>query len=200
MVGWEYDKGLRIIREFAKWSQAPIINMEDNIYHPCQGMADVMSLQELFGRDLRGRKPAVSWTFSPSTKKLIAPHHDFVYAASFFGPKIVFAHPPERMIDPEIETEIKSNLEANGGSYQVVDNMEDACEDADVVYAKNYVSLDLLHPVVSEPNHEEMAKLFAEHKDWIADEKRMKLAKPQAKYMHCLPCERGFEVSDAVLD
>jgi len=199
-VGWEYDKSLRIIKEFAKWADVPVINMEDNIYHPCQGMADVMSLQELYGRDLRGRKLAVSWTFSPSIKKPIAPHHDFMYAASYFGPDIVFAHPPEMRIDPEIEAAIKANVEMNGGSYTVVDNMEDACEKADVVYAKNYVCLDLLPPVTKEPKHDEMTKLFGKYKGWIADEKRMNLAKPDARYMHCLPCERGFEVTNEVLD
>jgi N-acetylornithine carbamoyltransferase len=199
-VGWEYDKGLRIIKEFAKWSEVPIINMEDNIYHPCQGMADIMTLRELYGRELTGRKIAVSWTYSPSTKKPIAPHHDFMYSASFYGPDIVFAHPPELRIDPEIEAAIKANVEANGGSYSVVDNMEDACENADILYAKNHVCLDLLPPVTAEPKHDEMAKLFSKYKDWIADEKRMNLAKADARYMHCLPCERGHEVADAVLD
>ena len=200
VVGWEYDKGLRIIQEFAKWADIPVINMEDNIYHPCQGMADVMTLWELFGKDLRGHKLGVSWTYSPSTKKPIAPHHDFMYAASFLGPDIVFAHPPEMRIDPEIEAAVKANGEANGGSYTVVDKMEDACENADVIYAKNYVCLDLLPPVVPEPRHDEMAKLFEKYKGWIADEKRMKLGKPDVKYMHCLPCERGYEVTDEVMD
>jgi N-acetylornithine carbamoyltransferase len=199
-VAWEYDKSLKIIREFAKWSQKPVINMEDNIYHPCQGMADVMTLQELYGKDLKGRKLAVSWTYSPSVKKPIAPHHDFMYAASYFGADIVFSHPPEMRIDPDIEQAIKANVEANGGSYNVVDNMEAACENADVVYAKNYVALDLLPPVQKEPQHDEMAKLFSKYKGWIADKKRMDLAKPGAHYMHCLPCERGFEVTDEVLD
>lgn len=199
-VGWEYDKSLRIIREFAKWSEKPIINMEDNIYHPCQGMADVMTLRELFGRDLRGRKIGVSWTYSPSVKKPIAPHHDFMYSASFYGPDIVFAHPPEMRIDPEIEAAIKANIEANGGSYAVVDNMEAAAEKADILYAKNYVCLDLLPPVTKEPQHDEMAKLFLKYKGWIADKRRMEMAKTDARYMHCLPCERGFEVADEVLD
>jgi len=199
-VGWEYDKGLQVIREFARWSEIPVINMEDNIYHPCQGMADVMTLWELFGRDLRGRTIGVSWTYSPSTKKPIAPHHDFMYAASFFGPNLVFAHPPEMRIDPEIEQAIRANAEANGGSYRVSDTMEDAAEQADVLYAKNYVALDLLPPVVPEPRHDEMARLFSKYKGWIADEKRMRLAKPDARYMHCLPCERGFEVTNEVLD
>ena len=199
-VNWQYDKSLRIIKEFAKWSKVPVINMEDNIYHPCQGMADVMTLRELFGRDLGGRKLAVSWTYSPSTKKPIAPHHDFMYSASLFGPDIVFAHPPELRIDPEIEAAIKANAEASGGSYTVVDNMEDACEGADIVYAKNYVCLDLLPPTQPEPKQDEMAKLFLQYKGWCADAKRMKLAKPSAQYMHCLPCERGYEVTDEVLD
>jgi N-acetylornithine carbamoyltransferase len=200
VVGWEYNRGLRILQEFAKWAEVPVINMEDNIYHPCQGMADAMTLRELFGRDLQGRKLAVSWAYSPSTKKPIAPHHDFMYAASFFGPDIVFARPNEMRIDPDIENAIKANVEATGGSYMVVNNMEDACENADVVYAKNYVCLDLLPPVVQEPQHGEMAKLFSKYRDWIADKKRMNMAKAPARYMHCLPCERGYEVTDEVLD
>jgi len=200
VVDWEFEKGFRIIEEFAKWSKVPVINMEDNIYHPCQGMADAMALWELFGKDLSGRKIGVSWTYGSSPKKPIAPHHDFMYVASLFGADVVFARPPEMRIDPQIEAGIKANMEASGGSYQVVDNMEDACENADVVYAKNYVCLDLLPPVTSEPQKDEMMKLFGNYTDWIADEKRMNLAKPTAQYMHCLPCERGAEVSDAVLD
>jgi N-acetylornithine carbamoyltransferase len=199
-VGWEYDKSLKIINEFAKWSKKPVINMEDNKYHPCQGMADVMTLRELYGRDLRGRKLGVTWTWASSANKPIAPHHDFMYASSFFGADIVFARPPEMRIDPEVEAQIKANIELNGGSYTVVDNMEDACENADVVYGKNYVCLDLLPPVTSTPQKDEMVKVFNKYKGWIVDEKRMNLAKPSAQYMHCLPCERGAEVSDAVLD
>ena len=200
VVGWEYDKGFRIIQEFSKWSQVPVINMEDNIYHPCQGLADAMALWEQFGKNLNGRKIGVSWTWGSSPKKPIAPHHDFMYVASLFGADVTFARPPEMRIDPEIEAQIKANAETSGGSFQVVDNMEDACEDADIVYAKNYVCLDLLPPVTSEPQPDEMVKLFSKYKGWIADEKRMNMAKPTAQYMHCLPCERGAEVSDAVLD
>jgi len=200
VVGWEYDKSFRIIEEFAKWSKVPVINMEDNIYHPCQGMADAMALWELFGKNLNGRKVGVTWTYGSSPKKPIAPHHDFMYVASLFGADIVFARPAEMRIDPEIEAQIKTNVEISGGSYQAAENMEEACENADVVYAKNYVCLDLLPPVTVEPQKDEMTKLFNKYKGWIADEKRMDLAKPTAQYMHCLPCERGAEVADAVLD
>ncbi len=199
-VDWDYDKSLKIIQEFAKYAEVPVINMEDNKYHPNQGMADAMTLWEHLGRDLRGRKLAVSWAYSPSTKKPIAPHHDFMYAASYFGPNIVFAHPPELRIDPDVRDAIIANVEQNGGTFAEVDSMEDACESADVVYAKNYVCLDMLPPFSAEPRHEDMAKLFDKYRGWIADEERMRLAKDSAFYMHCLPCERGYEVSDAVLD
>ncbi len=200
VVDWEYDKGYRIIREFAKGAHVPVINMEDNIYHPCQGLADAMALWEMFGKNLNGRKIGVSWTYGSSPKKPIAPHHDFLYVASLFGADIVFSRPPEMRIDPEIEKQVKANAEAYGGSYQVSDTMEDACEDADILYAKNYVCLDLLPPVTDKIQKDEMMSLFNKYKDWIADEKRMNLAKPESQYMHCLPCERGAEVSDDVLD
>jgi N-acetylornithine carbamoyltransferase len=199
-VAWEYDKGYRFMREWARWSDTPLINMEDNVYHPCQGMSDVMTLRERFGRDFRGRKVAVSWTNSPVTGAPPAPTHDFMYAASFFGPDIVFAHPPELRIDPEIETAIKANVEANGGSYSVVDEMDAAFVDADVVMAKNYVALDLLPPVTTKPQQPEMLELFAKYKDWITDERRMGLAKPDAGYMHPMACHRNIEVTDGVLD
>jgi N-acetylornithine carbamoyltransferase len=200
VVGWEYDKGFRIIKEFAKGSQKPVINMEDNIYHPCQGMADAMALWEMFGKNLNGRKIGVAWTYGSSPKKPIAPHHDFLYVASLFGADIVFSRPPEMRIDPEIERQVNVNAEIYGGSYQVSEKLEEACEGADILYAKNYVCLDLLPPVSSEPQKDEMMSLFNKYTNWIADEKRMNLAKPTAQYMHCLPCERGAEVSDAVLD
>jgi N-acetylornithine carbamoyltransferase len=200
VVGWEYDKSFRIIQEFAKWSHVPVINMEDNIYHPCQGMADAMTLWEMFGKDLRGRKIGVSWTYASGPKKPIAPHHDFMYMASLFGADLVFARPPEMRIDPNIEQDIRNNAAMSGGSFQITDSMEDAYVGSDVVYAKNYVCLDLLPPVTAKPQQEEMMKLFGKYKNWIADVKHMEMAKPTAQYMHCLPCERGAEVTDAVLD
>lgn len=200
VVGWEYTKSFRIIQEFAKWSHAPVINMEDNIYHPCQGMADAMALWEMFGKDLRGRKIGVSWTYASGPKKPIAPHHDFLYMASLFGADVVFSHPKEMRIDPSIEQDIKNNAAASGGSYRVSDRQEDAYENADVVYAKNYVCLDLLPPVTDKPKQEEMMKLFGNYKHWRATVDNFNLAKPTAQYMHCLPCERGAEVDDAVLD
>ncbi len=148
-VNWDYEKSGKIIREFAKWSQKPIINMEDNKDHPCQGMADLMTLRESFGYSFKGRKIGVAWTWGSSPKKPIAPHHDFMYVSSLYGADIVFSRPPEMRIDPEIEAAIKANCELYGGSYTVSENLDDAFVDADMIYAKNYVCLDMLPPVTT---------------------------------------------------
>ena len=73
----------------------------------------------MYGRDLRGRKIGVTWTWGSSTTKPIAPHHDFMYVASLLGADVVFSRPPEMRIDPEVEAAIKANAEVNGGSYTV---------------------------------------------------------------------------------
>lgn len=199
-VGWQYREGLSVIEEFARFSDIPVINMEDNIHHPCQGLADLMTLHELFDGDLRGRKIAVAWVYSPSVAKPVAPHHAFMYAASLCGVDMVFARPPEMRIDPDIERAVENNLRERGGSFTVVEDLDEACEQADVVYAKNYVCLDLLPPHIPASASEQMHKLFSRYRSWIIDERRMRLAKPNARYMHCLPCDRGFEVTDTVLD
>jgi N-acetylornithine carbamoyltransferase len=200
VVDWEYDKGLRIIREFAEWADIPVFNMEDNIFHPFQGLADMMTIWEMLGRDLHGRKIGVTWTYSASTKKPIAPHHTFLYGASLLGADIVYAKPPELRIDEEIEAAVKRSAEQHGGSYTTSDRMEDAFEEADIVYGKNHVCLDLLPPVAPEPRHEEMGKLFSKYEDWIVDDQRLDLGKKHVQYMHCLPCERGMEVTEEVMD
>ena len=164
-VNWEYDKSLKIIQEFAKWCEKPVINMEDNKYHPCQGMADVMTLRELYGRDLRGRKLAVSWTWvhhpprNRSHRITISCMLPVTLAQTSSLPI-----PLKCASTPRWKPKSKPMWKLNGGSYQVVDNMEDACENADVVYAKNYVCLDLLPPVTKEAQTDEMAKLFGKYK------------------------------------
>jgi N-acetylornithine carbamoyltransferase len=161
VVGWEYDKSYRIIEEFAKWSHVPVINMEDNKYHPCQGMADAMALWELFGKDLRGRKIAVTWTYGSSPKKPIAPHHDFMYMASLFGADVVFARPPEMRIDPDIEADIKANVEASGGSYSWWRTWKTPARTPTSSMPRITSALDLLPPVTAQPEKDEMISYSA---------------------------------------
>lgn len=198
-VGWHYGRGNEYLREFARWASIPVINMEDDMYHPCQAMADMLTLREKWG-DVAGRKIVVSWAYSPSMKKPVSVPHSMMAIASYFGMHIVFARPKGFELDPAIIEKVKANVAKYGGSFEETDSMEEAFRDADAVYPKCWPSLEYLPPRVPKPDFESMKKLFDANRHWICDERMMKLAKPDCLYMHCLPCDRGFEVTDAVID
>jgi len=89
------------LKEFAYWADVPVINMEDDVYHPCQGMADLMTMVEKLG-NLHQKKIVMSWAYSPSIKKPVSVPHSVMTVSSFFGANIVFARPDGFELDPEI--------------------------------------------------------------------------------------------------
>jgi ornithine carbamoyltransferase len=107
---------------------------------------------------------------------------------------VVLAHPPEFKLMPEILAQTQQNAKRNGGSFQVTSSMEDAFRDADAVYPKSW------GPLLVETDGKKCLEIASKYNDWICDERRMALAKPEAVYMHCLPADRGIEVTDAVID
>ncbi|MGZ3603830.1 MAG: ornithine carbamoyltransferase [Thermodesulfobacteriota bacterium] len=198
-TGWVYGHGDEYIREFAHWASIPVINMEDDMYHPCQAAADIMTMMEFLG-DLKGKKFVMSWAYSPSVKKPMAVPQSLVTAGAMYGMNVVLAHPKGFELDPKVVTKAKELAEIHGGSFEISNNMKEAFEDADVVYPKAWPSVENLPPITSKPKHEKTKKLADRNKTWICDAKMMELAKKTALYMHCLPCDRGFEVTDEVAD
>jgi ornithine carbamoyltransferase len=123
------------------------------------------------------------------------------------GLNVTLAHPPGyRLIDRTLESAKKNAAEA-GVKFETVDSMDEAFEGADIVYPKSWGAYDLMLQRRDAKNDDEMKRIEkeclavnAKFKDWICDERRMKLAKKGAIYMHCLPADRGSEVTDAVID
>lgn len=198
-VGWQWGMGHKVIEEFAKWSDIPVINMEDDIYHPCQGLADIMTIKEKFG-DLRGRKLVMSWAYSPDGKKPLSVAHSMLAASSFFGMDLVLAHPKGFDLHPDVVNKVKENVNLHGGSFTEVDDMDEACRDADVIYAKSWTSNKLWPPFADKLQEEELKSLVESNRHWICDREKMSLAKKTAIYLHCLPCSRGYEVTADVID
>ena len=187
-------EGNRYLREVAEHASAPVINMQCDLDHPCQTLADLMTLREVFGRDLRGRRIAVSWAYAPSYAKPLSVPQGLIMLLTRFGMEVVLAHPPEFELMPETISAAIENENTSGARFEIVDSMEAAFEGADVVYPKSWGSL----PLFTRP--EESLALSKKYSDWICDERRMSLAKKEAVYMHCLPADRGHEVTDAVID
>jgi len=187
-------EGNSYLREVAQWADKPVLNMQCDVDHPCQSLADLMTIREKFGTDLSGRRIAVSWAYTKTYAKPLSVPQGLITLMTRFGMDVVLAHPPEfRLMDDQIAL-AKENASATGGRFTITDDMDEAFAGADVVYPKSWGCIDLF----SRP--EESLALGAKYKSWICDERRISLSKPESLYMHCLPADRGTEVTDAVID
>lgn len=190
----DWNFGNQYINDVAKASRVPILNMQCDVYHPFQCLADLMTIQEKKGRDLKKKKVVVSWAYAASYSKPISVPQSLILQMTRFGCDVVLAHPPEFKLMPEIMQQAKDNAKKYGVGFDVTDNMDEAFKDADVVYPKSW------GPMLTTTAKEEGKALIDKYKDWITDERRMKLTKEDSIYMHCLPADRGLEVTDGVID
>jgi len=187
-------EGQSYMRDVAKWSNIPIINMQCDVDHPCQTLADLMTIREEFGKDLSELKIAVSWAYAPSYVKPMSVPQGLIMLMTRFGMNVTLAHPPEYKLMDEPTRLARENAEQSGGTFEVVDSMEEAFADADIVYPKSWG----VEALFSKPD--EAMKVAEQHRGWICDEVMMARAKESAIYRHCLPADRRCEVADAVID
>ncbi len=188
-------EGNAYMREVAKWAAAPVINMQCDIDHPCQTLADLMTIRELRGRNLRGLKIAVTWAYAPSYAKPLSVPQGLIMLMPRFGLDVVLAHPPEYNLMPETLAAAERNARAGGGRFRVVDSMDEAFRDADVVIPKSWGCLDTMGS-----NPAESLRIAKQYTHWVCNQERLRLAKPDVLYMHPLPADRGNEVTDEVID
>ncbi len=202
---WIYGFANATIKEFAEYSDIPVINMECDKYHPTQALADMITIKEKLG-GFKKRKFVMSWAYSGSTHKPFAVPQSLVLAPTLMGMDVVFARPDGFQLDPEIIAQCKKNAEFWGGSFDETDDMEAAFENADIVYPKCWGAMDYFAQVdengriVKKQDLDGMKGLFDKNKHWICDEKKMSLIKNTGYYMHCLPADRDMEVTDPVID
>lgn len=201
------NEGNAYMRAMAEATDVPIINMQCDVDHPTQTLADLLTIRERFGTNLKGLKIAVSWAFAPSYAKPLSVPQGLITLMTRQGMHVSLAHPPGyNLIDRTVES-ARQNAAQSGGSFEIVDDMDTAFQDADIVYPKSWGVYDLMlarQAATSQDEIDENQRAClaknAEFKDWICDERRMKLAKDSAVYMHCLPADRGSEVTDEVID
>lgn len=173
--------------------------MEDDKYHPFQGLADILTVKEKFGT-FKGIKFVMSWAYSPSAHKPRAVPQSAIIAASLMGCDTVLAHPPEMALDPEVIAACKANAEMNGASFEITHDFKGAAEDAHVLYPKSWAAVPIYKPPVGEDSLEKAQQAFDKYKDWKATREYMELGDRNAIYLHCLPADRGWEVTNEVMD
>ncbi len=194
-VDWKV--GNKYINEVAKASRVPVLNMQCEIYHPFQCLADLMTMIEKKGRDLRRRKVVVSWAYAASYQKPISVPQSLILQIPRFGADVILAHPPEFQLMPDIMEAAREQARKYHSGFDVIsdpDGMEKAFKDADVVYAKSWGAM------LTTEDANEGAKIIEKYKHWITDTPKMKSAKDDAIYMHPLPADRDVEVTSEVMD
>jgi len=190
----DWGVGNKYLNDVAKYSRVPVLNMQDEIYHPFQCLADLMTILEKKGRDLRKKKMVVSWAYAASYQKPMSVPQSLILQMPRFGLDVTLAYPPEFKLMPDIMKQAEEQARHFNTKFEVVDDMEKAFKDADIVYAKSWGAM------LTTTDAEEGAKIIKKYESWITDERKMKLAKPDAIYMHPLPADRNIEVTDAVID
>jgi len=196
-----------------------VINLQCDIDHPTQAMADLAHLKNHFGslEKLRGKKIAMSWAYSPSYGKPLSVPQGIIGLMTRFGMNVTLAHPEGYGLIPDVVQVAKKNAAASGGKFEVVASMEESFRNADIVYPKSWAPYEVMQrrtPLLQKGDHaglktleKECLENNARFKNWECDEKKMKLTKGgEALYMHCLPadisgvsCAQG-EVSAGVFE
>lgn len=190
-VDWGVGNGY--IRDVAAASRVPVLNMQCDWFHPFQALADLLTIVEKRG-DPKGLTVDVSWAYAASYQKPLSVPQSLILLLTRYGMNVRLTHPPEFELQPDILTLAEANASESGGSLTLLQDFDAGFEGADVVYPKSWGCM------LTTPDPMESAEIGARYQDWIADERRLSLASASAGYMHCLPADRGVEVTDAVID
>ncbi|NBC16643.1 MAG: N-acetylornithine carbamoyltransferase [Bacteroidetes bacterium] len=192
MTDYEKDRSEQLLHTFAQAADVPVINLESAFHHPCQALADAATLKTHFGDDLSGKRLVLAWTHHPKALPMAVPNSALLMA-SRLGMDVTVARPDSYALDPGVMAQATSYAAAHGASVVEMDDLDAACDGADVIYAKAWGG-----PMVyTDPDQE--AQIRQQATDWRITADRM--ARTQnGVFMHCLPVRRNVVVDDAVLD
>jgi ornithine carbamoyltransferase len=188
-----WNEGNAYIREVAEHADVPVINMQCDIYHPCQILADYMTIRERFGYQRR-LKLGVAWTSAPNYVRPISVPQSLILMMTRFGIDVTLAYPEEFRLLPEIEAQAVRNAEEAGARFEISHTFEDAFDGADIVIPKSW------GPLVTTADKHASLRLIEQYPTWCCDAERMRLGAQDMIYMHPLPADRGREVTNEVID
>lgn len=183
---WAIERTEPVIRKVAAYAGVPVVSLEGATHHPCQALADHLTLRETFGPDLRELPIALTWAWHPKALPMAVPH-SFLAEASLAGCDVRVVHPPGYELDAEVMQTASREAEKRGGRVRVFHDRAEGMADTAAVYVKSWGPIDRAggnDPAL---------------RDWQVDDASLAVA-PSAKVMHCLPVRRNVVVSGAVLD
>lgn len=189
-----YGQGDKLLREYAEFADIPIINMADDRFHPCQGLADIQGLREHLGKDLKQKNLLMVWGRGALARSWCSIQENLLIS-SRYGMNITLAYPEGYDLDEEVISWTKDNCNKQGSKFNIIHDPEAGYQGAHVVYSRNWMSPDAYKSgEFDKPGEIEMAM---KHPEWICDKNKMNLT-DNGLYIHPMPVDRGNEVSDAV--
>jgi N-acetylornithine carbamoyltransferase len=188
---WKEERTDPVLGAFSKYASVPIINLESAMHHPCQAVADMMTIREKLGA---GKKRVIlTWAWHPKPLPMAVPN-SFALASAQMGHDVVIANPDGYQLDEQLIEDARNIAAAEGGSIQIVNDIEKAFEGAEVIYAKSWGSKQFYGN-----SEQDIVNRWQYRSKWIVDEQKMNRTN-DAIFMHCLPVRRNVIVTDAVID
>lgn len=191
LENWEEERQDPVLAAFARYAEVPVINLESAMHHPCQSMADMMTIAEKTGAGQK--KVTLTWAWHPKPLPMAVPN-SFALAAAQMGHQLTIAHPPGYELDEDLIADINMRAFDAGGTVRITHDVEEAFDGAEVVYAKSWGSR--LYYGSPQEDVEERAPYRGQ---WIVNEEKMRRTR-DAIFMHCLPVRRNVIVTDDVID
>ena len=188
---WDEERIDPVLNAFARYASVPIINLESAMHHPCQSMADMLTIREKLGA---GRKRVLlTWAWHPKPLPMAVPN-SFALAAAQMGHDLVIAHPAGYELDEELIETSHRLATASGGKLEITHDIDSAFSGAEVVYAKSWGGKEFYGN-----SEQDIIKRSQFRRKWIVNEERMARTE-SAIFMHCLPVRRNVIVTDGVID
>lgn len=188
----EKNAGTKIVKLLAEETNIPVINGLDDTEHPCQITADLFTMKELLKDDFKKSKVVMSWAYSDRVKSPGVPN-SMVIGASLAGLNLTLACPAGYELTDEYMNKAKLIAQSTGAKISVTNDIYEACKGARVIYAKSWGSANM-----EKSEDEKYRKQFSS--DWCISKRHFEIAENNAVFMHCLPADRGQEVTDEIID
>lgn len=197
-VDYVYGRGNKFLRSYAENSKIPVINMADDKFHPCQGLADLLTIEEKVP-EYRGKEYVISWAYSDKNRSWCSVQEEAMLM-SRFGMDITIAAPKEFDLDPEIMDTCRKNAKENDREFRISRDMDEALEGAHVVFPRSWTSHECMMEGMRDFGKEKELEIHEKYKDWRLTRDRMSRMADDAIMTHVMPVFRGKEADDEVVD
>jgi ornithine carbamoyltransferase len=193
-----YGQTTAMLREFAKYASIPVINMANDAFHPCQGLADIMTVQEKFPK-YEKKKFVIMWGYYDGIRTWCSVQEEALIMTRY-GLDVTIAHPPGFDFDPKVIEWCKENAKESGGDFQVSNDYKKALEGAHIVFPRNWASYKCAMEGVDRFGLKNELAIHEKYKDWRLTQELVDIMDKHAIIMHVMPVYRGKEADDEVMD